>query len=287
VATLALRLKTNVPAYAATLLSTFGVPTIEGTRLDNLAWLAVLAVTAALGIWGLRRWWMSAALALACQGLLLAFWPYVLARYLAPVLPLILLIVFFGAREAEEWMRRRLPRFGPRNLVPLGLAAVILAGAVPRTVGQVAATARCRAEEGVRVARCGDPVERAFFEATAYIASTAPDTARFLAAKEGTFYFYTGRQVVWIYEVAAGLVPDLRAYLSRNGAEYVFLSHLKIDEWGLARPLLAMCQELQVVRAWGPGTLLLRVSEGGKPAGQDACQALRDYAVEPWGDRQL
>jgi hypothetical protein len=284
-ATLGSRLKTNIPAYAATLLATIGVPTIPDTRLDNAAWALLLTVLGAIGLWGLARWWMVAVLTLACHALLLALWPYALARYLAPLLPLIVLAVFLGARRAGEWSHRRLPRAVPRQLLPLVLATGILAGAVPRTVGQVAAMSRCRAEGGVSTARCGDPVERAFFEAVGYISRSTPDTARFFTAKEGPFYYYTGRQVVPIYQVAAGQVTDLPEYLSRHGAEYVFLSHLKSDEWALARPLLAMCRRLEVVRTWGPATVLLqRAGEG--TTGNDACGAIRAYALEPWGDRQ-
>ena len=154
-------------------------------------------------------------------------------------------------------------------------------------MGQIKTSAACGAGDAPKVSGCKDPVERAFFEATAYIAGATPDTARFLAAKEGAFYYYTGRQVVPVYEVAAGRVPDLRGYLSRNGAEYVFLSHLKIDEWALAGPLLAVCTEMELIRTWGPATLLLRVSEGAAPVQRNACGAIRDYAAAPWGDRRF
>lgn len=282
---LALRLKTNLPAYAVTLMATIGVPTVADTSLDNLFWLVLLTTMGVLGLWGLRRWWMVAALTLSCHGLLLALWPYALARYLAPVLPLIVLAIFSGARQAEERARRWLPRLGPRNIVPIGLAIGILTGAVPRTIGQLTASAACGARNAPELSRCTDQAERAFFEATRYIASTTPDTARFLAAKEGAFYYYTGRQVVPIYAVTAGQVPDLREYLSRNRAEYVFLSHLKLDEWALTGPLLGVCRDMELVRSWGPATLLLRISAGAEPAQPDACDAIRDYAAAPWGNR--
>src|SRR4029450_9212032 len=107
--------------------------------------------------------------------------------------------------------------------------------------------------------------------------------ARSLSSEQGAFSYYTHRQVVSIYGVLGGDVKDILAYLAENEAEYVFLSHLKVDEWVITRPLEAICSDLDLVHSWGPTTLLLRVDKdtGNKPP----CQAIHPYGQAPWGDR--
>lgn len=282
-ATLALRFRTNLRDYTRALLQSVGVSTYQSTRGVNLSWLLLLATLGLVGIWGVGRWWLVAVLALGCHGLLLVLWPYALPRYLAPLLPYLMLAVFWGAREVDALARRRLPRAAPQNLVPIMLAAGMLVGAVPGMVRRVQESAACKVEGQLPGNACQDPAERAFFEATTYIANHTPDTARFLAAKEAVFYYYTGRRVVPIYQVTAGQVPDLREYLSRHQAEYVFLSHLKLDEWAMVGPLLAICDELELMGSWGATAVLMQLREG--TAERPACGALRAYNVAPWGNR--
>jgi len=78
-------------------------------------------------------------------------------------------------------------------------------------------------------------------------------------------------------------VKDILAYLAQNEAEYVFLSHLKVDEWVITRPLEAICSDLDLVYSWGPTTLLLRVDKGA--GNKAACEAINAYAQAPWGNR--
>ena len=225
------------------------------------------------------RWWTGACLALLCHCGLLAFWPYVLDRYLVPVLPVAIIVLVFGASRIGGF----LPRLQGGVVLPAALTAGILVGATPLVGGMKTRADECRSTAPEQRARCGSPEERAFFEATAYIASSTPETARFLAAKEGAFYYYTHRQVVPIYGVLGGDVKDILSYLAENEAEYVFLSHLKVDEWAIVGPLEAICTDLDVVHSWGPTTVLLRVD---KAAGnKTACEAIHAYSQAPWGNR--
>ena len=273
------RLKQNLPAYAIASLGILALPSVAGTRVDNVLWLIVIVSFGAVGLWGMWRWWTGACLALLCQGALLAFWPYVLDRYLVPVLPLVLIALVFGASRIGSLF----PRLKGGVVLPAALAVAILAGA-PLWFGEMKTRAsECRSTIAEQRSRCGSPEERAFFEATAFIASSTPETARFLAAKEGAFYYYAHRQVVPIYGVLGGDVKDILPYLAENEAEYVFLSHLKVDEWAIARPLEAICSDLDLVHSWGATTLLLRVNKGA--GSKAACEAIRAYAQAPWGNR--
>ena len=275
------RVKQNLPAYAIVTLGVLAVPSLPGTRVDNVLWLIVVVSFGAVGLWGMWRWWTGACLALLCHGALLAFWPYVIERYLVPVLPLAIMALVFGASRAGSL----LPRVKGGIVLPAALVAAILVGAAPIVGGMKTRATECRSTLAEQRARCGSPEERAFFVATAFIASSTPETARFLAAKEGAFYYYAHREVVPIYGFLDSDVKGVLPYLADNGAEYVFLSHLKIDEWGMARPLEAVCSDLDLVRSWGATTLLLRVNKGaGNTA---ACEAIRAYARAPWGDRLI
>ncbi|HEU5154015.1 MAG TPA: hypothetical protein VFU03_04760, partial [Gemmatimonadales bacterium] len=232
-----------------------------------------------VGLWGMWRWWAGACLAVLCHGVLLAFWPYVLARYFAPILPLVIIALVFGAASIGGL----LPRVKGAVVLPAVLAAAILVGAAPQVGGMKTSATECRSTVAEQRDRCGSPEDRAFFEAAAFIASSTPETARFLAAKEGAFYYYAHRQVVPIYGVLSGDVKDILPYLAANEAEFVFLSHLKVDEWAIVRPLEAVCSDLDLVHSWGTTTLLLRVDKGG--GDQRACEAIRAYAKAPWGNR--
>jgi hypothetical protein len=273
------RVRQNLPAYAVVTLGVLALPSLPGTRVDNILWLIVVVSFGVVGVWGMWRWWTGACLALLCQGALLAFWPYVLERYLVPVLPLAIMALVFGASRAGGL----LPRLKGEIVIPAVLTAAILLGAIPLVGGMKTSSAECRSTVAEQRARCGSPEERAFFEATAYIASSTPETARFLAAKEGAFYYYAHRQVVPIYGVLDGEVKDVLAYLAENQAEYVFLGHLKVDEWAIVGPLEGICSDLDLVHSWGATTLLLRVNKGA--GNKTACDAIQVYAQAPWGNR--
>jgi hypothetical protein len=273
------RVKQNLPAYALSSLGILALPTMSGTRVDNALWLIVVAGFGVVGLWGMWRWWTGACLALLCQGALLVFWPYVLSRYLAPVLPLAIIALIFGASRVGGLV----PRVKGGLVLPAALVAAILLGATPVVGGMKTAAADCRSTATEQRARCGSPEERAFFEATAFIASSTPETARFLTAKEGAFYYYAHRQVIPIYGVLSGEVKNILPYLAENGGEYVFLSHLKVDEWAIARPLQAICSDFDLVHSWGATTVLLRVHKGAE--NKSACEAIRAYSQAPWGNR--
>jgi hypothetical protein len=284
--TLVGRVQRNFLRYALTVMSALELPHVAGTRVDNLLWLLAITTFGAVGLWGMRRWWLAGALVLVCTGGLLAVWPFVLSRYLVPILPLGIIALVSGAGDADMLARTRVRWRGRGNLLPAILALGILVGAVPQTTTLLRTARDCRSRGEYAGGRCNDADERAFFEATGFIASSTPDSARFLAAKEGAFYYYAHRQVVPIYGVTEGRIGDIPAYLAANRAEYIFLSHLKIDEWAAARPLLAICGDLTVVRNWGPTTLLLRLNPGGTSSSTTACDAIRIYGAAPWGTRE-
>jgi len=265
---------------------TVGVPGLAGSKVDNLAWLAAIVGLGALGLVAFARRWLAAALTLVVYGALLAVWPYPVGRFLLPVLPLILLALLVGAAELGRLLPARAARWRPDAALPALLAGLVMIGALPLTVGLVTAQRACDRSAPLTSPGCADEHELRFFEATRWIASNTSPSERFLTAKEGTFYYYAGRQAALVAALEADPELDLRRFLEAHAARYVLLGHLKYDETGVVSRLLAICDQVEVVRAWGPGTLLLLV-DGGivGPERTNACEALRAYDRVPWRER--
>ncbi|MFN0179102.1 MAG: hypothetical protein ACKVZ0_09900 [Gemmatimonadales bacterium] len=281
VATLWHRVTTNLARYASRgVPDALGLPRVPGTDLDNWLWLIVLVAAGVAGLWRLSRWWPAAAATLIGYGLLLAVWPYTVGRFLTPMLPLAILALVTGSAALAS-------RFGFRRpiIVPLAFAVLVLIGSLPPAGRALRQSAQCDRDRATESAGCFDQVERAFFSAIAFIADSTPSTARFLTAKEAVFYYYTGRQVAPLPPLLAARQRDVRGYLSRLGADYILLSHLKYDEWALIGPLNAMCRDFELVRRFGPGTVLLRIDPPSEPEGEEACEAIREYDRTPWGSR--
>jgi hypothetical protein len=275
------RVTTNLARYASRgLPDALGLPRVPGTDLDNWLWLIVLVAAGLAGLWGLGRWWPTAAAALIGYGLLLAAWPYAVGRFLTPMLPLVILTLVMGSAALAARLGLRRP-----IIASLVFAGLVLVGSMPAVGRALQRSARCDRERATASAGCFDPVERAFFSALTFIADSTPSTARFLTAKEGVFYYHTGRQVAPLPPLVAAPRPDVRGYLARLGADYILLSHLKYDEWALARRLRVMCRELDLVRRFGPGTILLRIAPPRTSEGDLACEAIREYGLTPWGPR--
>ncbi|MEZ4586210.1 MAG: hypothetical protein R2909_07405 [Gemmatimonadales bacterium] len=284
-ATFARRIAGNLVEYGGRVLpAALELPGGSRTRVDNLLWLAVVLVLGGIGLLALGRWWRVAALALACYGALLVVWPYPIGRFLVPVTPLILLTLLLGAAELGRRLSVRAPRWGLEALCPALLAGAVMAGSLPATARLIGRQAACDRAAPLTSAGCADQHERSFFEATRWIASNTPETERFLTTKEGTFYYYTGRQTILVAPLVAQPQVDLRRYLEDHGARQVLLSHLKYDETWLVDRLVPLCGDFEVVHTWAPGTLLLRIG----PASADrrtACEALEAYRRLPWGER--
>ncbi|HEU4563219.1 MAG TPA: glycosyltransferase family 39 protein [Gemmatimonadaceae bacterium] len=276
---LARRITTNVPAYAAVAVpATLPVPTVEGTTVDNWLWVAVLLAAGVVGTRWMARRWPACVLFLACYGALLAIWPYMLSRFLAPALPLIALAVIIGVGEVGRRLRPALAM-----ALPVLLTAAVVARAGAEDVAQLRRMARCDRAHPMESAGCFPPASLAYFRAAAFIARQLPDSARFLTAKEATFYYLTRRHTVPVLAAPTRSTAELEGFLRRHEVDYVLLTRLRPDEWSLGTALLGMCRELTVVGAWGETALLLRLEPPGAPATDAAaCTAIEGWRKGTW-----
>ncbi len=268
---IARRVRENTPAYLTrTLPTVLAIPTVEGTPVDNAAWLLAMLIALVTGVVAAMRRWRAAVLTLAAYAALLVIWPYVIGRFVSPLLPVLVALMMLGAWRVGA-------RLTPRIAIApaLALSAVMLVGGARSVSAMVRQAADCQSPSMNSGLPCDSKVQR-YRAVTGSVAQTLPPNAHVFTTKEGTFYYLTGRQVVPVYP-ALGMEPeDFAGYLRQSEATLIFMTHLKIDEWELGPALAANCTELTDAGSGDDELLLLFVRPPGA-AESNACAA-----VERW-----
>jgi hypothetical protein len=246
------------------------IPTVEGTAVDNAAWLLAMLAVLAAGVVAAMRRWRAAVLALAAYAALLVVWPYVIGRFITPLLPVLVAVMLLGAWRIGV---RLMPRMA---IAPaLALSAVMLAGGVQGVSAMVRRAADCQSPSINGGFPCDREVRR-YRAITTSLARTLPPDAHVFTTKEGTFHYLTGRRVVSVYPAARMGPEEFADYLRRFETTLIFLPHLKIDEPELAPALAANCRGLTDAGTGDDDVLLLLVRPPGA-AEPNACAA-----VERW-----
>jgi hypothetical protein len=290
------RVAHNVPAYLTRELPTvLAVPTMAGTTVDNVAWLVILLVTGIAGIGVLARRSGLLVLYLTFTAAVLLVWPYAIQRFLAPVVPMLLLVVLAGG----WWLGERLGGVRGARVATGALTFVMTLGAIRRDVAQLARSADCDRRLAARSPGCFSSEQRDFFDAVAAAARVSSDSARFLVSKEATFYLLSGRQAVREIDALAHADPrSFREFLVRERVDFIILSRLHVDQWALAAPLGAQCEALELVQSFGAHVALLRVTPrtaaraplraaGADPDAaprREACSAIDRWSTGDWDD---
>ena len=218
---------------------------------------------------------------------LLAVWPYLLVRYVAPVVPLLVLTLLAGV----SWIGERVA--GPRTavLVTWTLSAILAAGALREDLDRLRLVSRCDRESPYSSAGCFSAEQRSYFAAAAAARQLAPDSSLFIASAPATFYLLSGHRAVAEAEAVAAREPDaFDQLIRRRGVEFILLSHISLQQWGLAPALRARCRDFAVAGTFGAHVALLRVSDvdpGVRTADAttNACAAVARWADEAWAER--
>ncbi len=265
---LARRVGENTPAYLTrSLPSVLAIPTVEGTPVDNAAWLLAMLAALAAGVVAAMRRWRAAVLALAAYAALLVVWPYVIGRFITPLLPVLVAVILLGAWRIGV---RLMPRMA---IAPaLALSAVMLAGGVQGVSAMVRRAADCQSPSINGGFPCDSGVRR-YRAVTTSLARTLPHNAHVFTTKEGTFHYLTGRRVVSVYPALKMGPEEFADYLRRSETTLIFLPHLKIDEPALGPALAANCRELTDTGTGDDDLLLLFVRPPGA-AESNACAAV-------------
>lgn len=263
-------------------------PSTPDTPLDNVIGLVVLLGLGAAGTaWMLRRQ-RAILLTLALYAVILAVWPYLVARFLVPVLPLIVLVLLVGA-----W------RIGGRlggirwQSAALGAAASVLALAtLAPTMARLREVAGCdRTADATRTAGCVSARQRDFFAAVSALDSLAAprqgaaESPVILTAKPSTVFVLTGRRSVRQTTALKQGDPDaFLAWLREEHVELVLLSHVHIGQWGLSPMLRARCDDFEVLRTYPTHAAVLRVRPAGTARTSDTTSNSACNSIARWAD---
>ena len=254
------RVRSNISHYATRdIPSVFFVPTLPGTIIDNVLWLVVLIGLGGAGAVALGRANLIGPIVAGCYFAILFVWPYVLERFLIPVIPMIALVLAEGARHAFGRIARWL---GPATAA--AIAVVLTATGLAQDRRAFAERAACDRLRPYRSKGCFERVEFGFLQVVADVDRLTPPEAALLTPKAASVYYLIGRRAVG-ERFAGTLDPDqLDGYLRRQGADYVLVSQIHSDQATIAEILRARCREWQVIASRGDGgSILLRRGEPG------------------------
>ena len=276
---LAGRLATNIPFYVTRSIPTsLPQPTLQGSAVDNVLGLVVLAVLLPVGAWVVwRQRGRIAVVYLAVSAMLLAVWTWKVTRFIAPVVPILHWVLFAGAFRIGTY------RSGLRP-VPYVVGGAILLTALGRDIAVVRAAGGCDRSAARTAAGCYADIQRGFFAAAEFARTATADSAVFFTMKESTFGYLSQRRVLTPSRlrspVADSLVPELRA----RGVEFAVVSPLQPLDDQRVDWLLASCREWRVDREFAGMTILLRLALPGHREA-DACVRLQRYEREEAAER--
>lgn len=275
-----LRMIYIVAAYPAALVPwNLPLPTVEGTAADNVAWLVVVLASGALGARELWRRWRAAACFLLCYGGVLAVWPWALDRFLAPVMPLVLILLLAGLAAAARWAadRWRLPS-GARlaHAAPAAFAVAVAVPALARDARLWRGRAACDRSSPTRAEGCVTADGRSFYRAAEFVRDSTPPGAVVVTLRAASLNYRTGHPAI-----VAGTLPGAGAPRLPGGG-YVLLSRLFASESTFAGGLRARCDRLTLVKRFPPRTFLFRVADPPPGEAGAACSALDWYRANAW-----
>jgi hypothetical protein len=272
VARIASRIVSNATAYATGALPTeLGVPTVRGTRVDNIAWLAVIALLLAVGLTMLWRAWWLATLFLVGSGALFLLWPWPLNRLLYPLIPLLLIVLLLGAQRLGS----QLPR-GVRVAALSVLVGLLAVGGAGRTAERWRAYPGCDRGNAFGGNGCHDAPARSIVAAANHLRQHAPRDAIVASMAEPGVFYLTGRRSQPLTFIEGSAPGDAARALSARGVDYVLLTIAQPNERAaIANALHASCHELALVARFEADAMLLAPTPPA--AGEDACNALGDF----------
>jgi hypothetical protein len=251
-----------------------GLPTVAGTMLDNIVLYTVCGALLVAGMVVLRKRWSVALVYLGSYLLLLVVWLWSIDRFVIPIVPLLVTILFAGTMHAM-WRRRRVPATAAFTV----LAMVMIGGGLYRSLPLAAERLACDRSGVLPDRACVAAEQAAYLDAIDWIGRETVTGAILLAAKPGAVYWYTGRKSI---SFPASIAQDSMRFLSfvrEQGATHVLLGNVDpVLEPRLARRLIADCEGFHVEAAYAQAVIFsLRDAEADEDAA--ACAAVRE-AVE-------
>ena len=269
---LVLQVTDNARRYLLALPASLGVPTLPGTPIDNLIWLAVLSVFGVVGMVAMLRRWPAAGVHLLLSVALLLAWPWPIARLLIPLLPLTGAVLLLGSFILAGKVGRK-----AETMVPavLGLLLATAGG-----LGYLAQDTnhQCDRRNPYDDPGCFSPGNRDMVRAARMIRNSAPPGTVIATGRPAAVFYFSGHLTRSLLTLRRLPGDSARPEPVQTGV-WILLSDLNAPD---ARRLLERgCDRLEV-RARLPRVLLMapRVTPG---PGRDACTALRQLVPETTG----
>ena len=267
--TLAYRLSNNASTYVGqTLLTELSLPVAKGTKLDNVAWVALLGSLMLAGLVSAWRRWNVAVIWAAGYATLLVIWAFTLERFLQPLMPVLIAFVLVGAWTVVSRWRPRNPRAAA---LPAVAVSAVLAGSA--LLGSASLSERAAACDRSRT-DCAPPESLDYVDASIYVASHSPPDARFIAPKNATLYYFAPRQSVFWDEVIVQDSSTFLGFLDRNRVTHVLTTPVFSDQVTLARLAFMHCAQFDLLRAVSPETMILVRRSAPSDGNTQACRAL-------------
>jgi hypothetical protein len=268
----------------STIPSSLAVPTIRGTWIDNLLTVSLLLICITAGLIALVRAWRPVAFYLLGYGALLAIWPWAVDRFVAPVVPLLVIAALAGVNTLAKRLR---PTAAPMAMAVF--AGVLAVSGTAHSLAAVRDHVRCGRGQEMPDPACLSADQASYFEALRWIGTNTPEQAVFLTAKSGALYRYTGRTSV-DWDEGTGQTPgEFLSWLRQQRARWILASGLDVREPSALTPLLiANCRGLVAAAAFAPRTFLFELRDRVTDAEADsACAAAERYrALHPLRDEQ-
>lgn len=251
---------------------TLSVPTIPGTVVDNVFWLALTVLFGLIGTIALLKQWTLAALFLVTYGVLVMLWRFGFERLLHPIVPIVLAVFLLGCSVLA---RRYQPRY--RFAALLSLSALLVIGALQRTGPVVADRLACDRSAPADSETCWPGPERELLALANWVRDSTPSDAVFLVSKERTFYVQSGRQSINQDRALSEDSASIGNYLRTRGVTYTVLTPVGALARRHNRLLQASCREFEVVREFTPRTVLFRVLPEPASDSTAACAVTRAF----------
>ena len=271
-----LRVATNAREYlTVSLPSVFSIPGWPDTAADGAIGAGLGLVLAAWGLIALYRREPFPIAALLLYGALLLVWPYRVSRFLAPLVPVISVVVVAGAAWPARRFRWRLPWLGPAVL------GVILGGfGLRQDRAALAVSDSCDRSRPFESEGCYSPLGRGFFQAVLEAGRMSSTGAVFLTPKMATLHYLVDRPSVDELEAASLDSEGLERLIQRHGVQFALVSKIHDDQWAIAKSLSGHCERWRLERSFDGGTTLLLRRAAAESSGEslpEACPAIARF----------
>lgn len=268
------RILHNARSYFLRVPDTLALPEVAGTGLDNLVLGLLIVVPAVVGLLTLIRRWPAVPIFLCGSAAILLYFPWMVSRFMAPLIPATVLASVIGAAELAR-------RAGVRSPMrpALGYGAVIAIFGLAGSANAVQRSVACRTLAPYQDARCYDPEARSYHAALQFIQDSLPGDAVVATSKPSTVYILTHHRTVPLSRIAGR--PPEEVFTEPGGPTHLLLGRLLSPSiLEVAPTLVSECSRLSLVALFPPGTLILRQRAAGEIGGE-ACAALEAYRRLP------